>query len=89
MKDTAINQWSILVDNYPLDVWVKGFLFDRKVQNMAKGTLYFYQEKLEKISIFMKEQGVKTVPQIDAFHIRLFLDYLQQTNHNQGGINSF
>ena len=65
--------------------WIEAFLIDRKAQNMAKGTLYFYTKKLKLFTDFCESQAVTQITQIDANLIRQYLLYLESTGHNPGG----
>ncbi|MBA4385156.1 MAG: hypothetical protein C0410_10510 [Anaerolinea sp.] len=90
MRNTTENQWSILisVQESDLKTWINNFLIDRKAQNMAKGTLYFYKTKLELFTKFCDSQSIDSIFQIDSNLIRQFLFYLETTDHNAGGIHA-
>ena len=66
-------------------IWIEAFLIDRKAQNMAKGTLYFYTKKLNLFTNFCESQAVKEITQIDANLIRKYLLFLESSGHNPGG----
>lgn len=90
MTKATENQWTILnsiQDDY-LDAWIEAFLFDRKAQNMSKGTLSFYVCKLGLFSGYCDSQQVKRITQITPNLIRQYLLYLEQTGHNPGGIHA-
>ncbi|MBA3075213.1 MAG: tyrosine-type recombinase/integrase [Anaerolineae bacterium] len=90
MRNTTENQWSILisVQESDLKTWINNFLIDRKAQNMAKGTIYFYKTKLELFTKFCDSQSVDSIFQIDSNLIRQFLFHLENTDHNAGGIHA-
>lgn len=91
MTKTTPYQWTILneVQDSYLDTWIDAFMLDRKAQNMAKGTLYFYKKKLEFFSKYCESQAVKNITQIDPPFIRQYLFYIESLGHNAGGIHAF
>lgn len=85
------NQWPILNDfdvsrDYDLLIWIEAFLIDRKAQNMASGTLYFYQKKLGLFAQYCDLQVITNISQIIPGTIRNYLFWLENTGHNPGGI---
>lgn len=91
MTTTTPYQWTIqnMVQDSYIDTWIDAFLLDRKAQNMAKGTLYFYKKKLEFLSKYCESQAVKNITQIDPPFIRQYLFYIESLGHNPGGIHAF
>lgn len=71
--------------NDSLGYWIESFLFDRKSQNMAPGTLYFYQVKLKTFLKYCDGQQITRISQIDANALRRFIMWLEETGHNAGG----
>lgn len=53
----------ILWEDY-LEIYVEGFIKDRKSQNLSKGTIEFYKKKLKAFLEYCKSQEVKLVSQI-------------------------
>lgn len=90
MPQTTTNQWSILnsIQDDRLDAWIEAFLFDRKAQNMSKGTIYFYVQKLALFSKYCDSQQISKISQISPNLIRQYLLYLEDTGHNPGGIHA-
>ncbi len=91
MSDTTVNQWTIIKqiqDSY-IETWLEAFLIDRKAQNMAKGTLNFYKNKLGVFAKYCESQEVKQITQIDPNFIRQYIFYLESKGHNAGGIHGF
>ncbi|MFC1921767.1 tyrosine-type recombinase/integrase [Chloroflexota bacterium] len=72
------------VDDYLL-TWFEAFLIDRKARGLANGTLRFYRIKLKLFSYFCETQVVTHIHQITTTLIRLYLLYLEETGHNEGG----
>ncbi|HET9909408.1 MAG TPA: tyrosine-type recombinase/integrase, partial [Anaerolineales bacterium] len=72
-----------------LEVWIQSFLSDRKSQNLAKGTLYFYQGKLKTFLKYADSQAITNVSQISPPFIRDFILFLEQSNHNEGGVSTY
>jgi integrase/recombinase XerC/integrase/recombinase XerD len=89
-KTVIKDQWTIqnLSQEYYIPVAVESFLIDRKAQNMAAGTLYFYKMKLKLFFEFCERQFVKSIGDITPDFIRQYLFYLEQTGHNPGGIHA-
>lgn len=90
MSTSTVNQWSITstIQDSSFDTWVSSFLLDRKAQNMAKGTLYFYEKKLELFTSFCQQKGVESIFGIDSILIREYLLHLETSGHNPGGIHA-
>jgi len=68
--------------------WIEAFLLDRKAQNMAKGTLQFYQKKLRLFVEFCDSQAVTQIDQIDPGLLRQYLLWLENKGHNLGGCHA-
>ena len=71
-----------------LITWLEAFLIDRKARGLAKGTLMFYQQKMKSFLEFCESQVITVIPQITSNIIRQYLLYLNETNHNPGGIHA-
>jgi len=78
----------ILWENY-LEIYIEGFLKDRKSQNLAKGTVEFYKKKLKTFVDYALTQEVRLISQITPSLIRDFLLILEDRGHNSGGVNSY
>src|SRR5687768_6947513 len=72
-----------------LGIWIQSFLNDRKSQNLAKGTQSFYQRKLKVFLKYADSQAITNISQITSAFIRDFILFLEQTNHNEGGVSTF
>lgn len=72
-----------------LETWIKGFLADRKVQNLSPGTISYYRKKLALFSRWCAAQALTQIDQIDPDTLRNFLLYLEERGHNSGGIHAF
>lgn len=68
---------------------IEAFLTDRKVQNMATGTLRFYRFRLSAFLEFCEGQEITQVTQIDATLIRKYMLVLEETGHNPGGQHTY
>lgn len=55
---------------------------------MTRGTLYFYQKKLELFTRYCDTQAVTHIHQVDAGIMRGFLLWLEGTGHNPGGCHA-
>lgn len=71
-------------DEY-LDAWIEAFLFDRKAQNMAPGTLQYYRVKLKTFTQYCDGRAITRMNEITAQELRRFLVWLEETGHNPGG----
>ena len=74
-------------DTYLL-TWIEAFLFDRKAQNLAKGTLDFYRRHLNIFIMFCDTQVITRIDQLDANTIRKYMIWLEEKGHNPGGISA-
>jgi site-specific recombinase XerD len=77
----------VVLDTY-LITWIETFLFDRKAQNVTKGTLNFYRFQLNSFIKFCDSQLVTKIEQIEPGTIRQYLVWLENEGHNPGGINA-
>jgi len=75
------------LDTYLL-TWIEAFLFDRKAQNLAKGTLDFYRRHLNLFITFCDSQVVTQIDQLDPNLIRQYMIWLEEKGHNPGGISA-
>lgn len=71
-----------------LATWISAFILDRKAQGMAKGTIYYYQMKLRLFTDYCDAQVITQITEITPNVIRLYLLYLQEKGHNEGGVNA-
>ena len=92
MKQENLNQWTITkVDqnfNDSLLEWMEAFLIDRRAQNMAAGTIYFYQKKLQLFAQYCEGQVITQIRQITPNILRDYLLWLSSTGHNPGGVHA-
>lgn len=71
-----------------LNQCVATFIHDREAQNMADGTIRFYQTKMKSLSGFLTSVGIAKVTEITPETIRDYLLFLEQKNHNPGGVHA-
>jgi site-specific recombinase XerD len=83
-----INQKTLVLGDY-LELEIEGFLKDRKSQNLTKGTIQFYRNKLKEFLKYCETQEVKLVSQITPNLIRDYLLLLEERGHNSGGIHTY
>lgn len=90
MTTAVVNQWTITKDleDELIQNWMESFIIDRKIQNLASGTIYFYTAKLKLFLDFCSKVNIIYIHQITPNVIRDFLGYLADTNHNPGGIHA-
>jgi len=77
----------LCLDTY-LETWIEGFLFDRKAQNVTKGTLNFYRAQFSLFLKFCDTQLLTKIEQIEPGTILQYLVWLENDGHNPGGINA-
>jgi len=87
MATTTKNQWTItkFKQDTHLLTWVEAFLVDRRAQGMSKGTLYFYQKKLQLFTNYYEAQVITQIKEITPSFLREYMLYLEDTDHNAGG----
>lgn len=64
-------------DTYLL-TWIEAFLFDRKAQNLTKGTIDFYRRHLNIFIKFCDSQVITKIDQLDPNTIRKYLIWLEE-----------
>jgi site-specific recombinase XerD len=69
-------------------LWIEAFLVSKRAENLAKGSIYFYQKKLKLFAEFCDSQIIKEITQVTPDTIRQFLLWLEQTKHNAGGVHA-
>jgi site-specific recombinase XerD len=79
---------TISQDTY-LTVLVDGFLLDRKVSGRSPRTIRYYRQALTIFISWADSQSIKEITQLTPNIIRAFLLYLEETNHNPGGVAVF
>lgn len=85
--DRRIIQKDITLD-VTIREWATAFIRDRQAQNLAKGTISFYELKLKEFINFTDNQVINTVKEITANTIRDYLMWLKE-RHNAGGVHAF
>lgn len=70
---------------HPVQEWVQAFLFDRKVQNFAAGTITYYQVKLKRFSAYCERETITHLEQITPNTIRAYLAMLEDDGLTVGG----
>jgi len=76
------------LDDY-IETWVDAFMMDRKAQNMATGTIYYYKWRLNEFVRYCETREVKRITQIDPTLLREFILILQDKGHNPGGVHMY
>src|SRR5688572_3159580 len=83
-----IDQQFLVGEDY-VEIWVEAFLKERKAQNLAKGTIRNYREKLKSFLDYLSSQEIKYISQITSNDIRDFLLLLEERDHNARGVHGF
>lgn len=78
---------TFLQEDY-LEIIIQAFLETKRAENVATGTLTFYQAKLLLFNKFCASQEIKQVSQIVPNTIREFLLFLRNRGNNDGGIHA-
>jgi site-specific recombinase XerD len=68
IKTQRISQ--IVTQETNLLIWIEAFLMDRKAQNLSKGTLKFYQNKLKLFADYCNNQVISEITQITPNFLR-------------------
>jgi len=71
-----------------LYTWIEAFLIKRKAQNLSSGTLKFYKNKLRVFFECCNGQLLPDITEINPNNLRRYLLYLEEINHNPGGIHA-
>lgn len=87
-SQTIINQRTLLGDDY-LSIWIDAFIKERTAQNLAKGTITFYRNKLKVFENYLDSQEIKFISQITPNVIRDFLLLQEEGGHTAGGVHAF
>ena len=85
IAQTIIKEYAL--DTYLL-TWIEAFLFDRKAQNLAKGTIDFYRSHLNLFIKFCDSQVITQIDQLDPNLIRQYMIWLEEKGHNPGGVSA-
>jgi len=64
------------------------FIHDRQAQNLSDGTIRFYRVKIKLLLSFLIPLGITQISELTPQLIRDYLIYLEQENHNPGGIHA-
>lgn len=89
-KPSKLENQEILLGEDYIEVWVESFLTAKKAENLAKGTITFYKERLVSFVSFLEGQAVRYIFQITPQVIRDYLLYLEEVKeHNSGGVHSY
>ena len=79
---------SVLIANNDIITCFDSFIHDRQAQNLSDGTIRFYREKIKLFFDYLKPLGVTRITDLTPQLIRDYLIYLEQKNHNPGGIHA-
>ncbi len=64
------------------------FIYDRQAQNLADGTIRFYETKMKLFIGFLDSLGICKITDLTPQTIRSYLVYLEEKGHNPGGIHA-
>ena len=78
-QPSKLDQRTMLGDDY-ISVWVEAFIKERIAQNLAKGTIQFYKDKLIPFANYCDLQEVKYIGQITPTFIREYIILLGETH---------
>ena len=84
---TTLTQGTMLI-NLDIEIWAKEFILDRKVRGLAEGTIRYYKQKLKLFLDWCDAQYIREVTELTPQSLRHYLVYLEETNHNPGGIHA-
>lgn len=75
-------------DEY-IELLIQNFIETKKAENLAKGTLTFYKQKLNTFQAFCNTQEIKSVRHITPDALRAFLTSLREHGHDDGGVHAY
>jgi integrase/recombinase XerC len=73
-------------DDSSILIWLEAFIIDRKAQGLSGGTIEYYQTKLSRFIEYCESVAITQITQIDPVSIRMYILWLTQEGHNQGGV---
>ena len=82
------NQEIFLGEDF-IEIQISAFLNERKAQNLAKGTIRYYQNNLKFFLEYLNEIEIQYISQINSNIIRDFLLVLADRGHNEGGVHGY
>ena len=82
------NQEIFLGEDF-IEIQISAFLNERKAQNLAKGTIRYYQNNLKFFLEYLNEIQIQYISQITSNIIRDFLLVLADRGHNEGGVHGY
>lgn len=71
-----------------LEIWVSSWLKAKKTENLSIHTILYYENTIRTFVQYCNNQSLKYISQITPSFIREYLEYLQSSGHNSGGIHS-
>ena len=66
----------------------KSFISDRLAQNLSAGTMKFYEVKIKLFFQYLENTDITKITEITSQVLRDYLIYLENSNHNPGGIHA-
>lgn len=85
---SIVNQQILVGEDY-IEIWIEAFLKERLSQNLAKGTVGFYKQKLKPFVSHLETQEIRYISQLTPNTIRDYLLLLEEKGHNSGGIHGY
>ena len=73
---------------FNLKIWVESFLESKRAENLADGTIRFYEHKLKRFAEYCESNGVNTIPEITTDLIRQFFLYIAENGSNSGNVHA-
>lgn len=89
MNTSKLDNQQILTGEDYIGVQIEAFLNERKAQNLAKGTIQYYKDKLVPFLKYLNSIEIKFINQITPNSIREYLLLLSEEGHNEGGIHGY
>lgn len=73
----------------PIELWFEVFLRAKRVERLSPRTIEWYQEKLSKFAKYADAQAIISIEQLTAQSIRDYMQWLEDKEHNPGGIHGY
>lgn len=78
---------STVRDDYPILEITKGFVIDRKSNNVTRNTLKFYHTEFKRFLAFCESNKLQMIQDLTPVILREYLLHLEGAGHNPGGIH--
>jgi len=91
LADLNLNQWLKQQedDDASIAQWAEAFMWEKRAENVATGTIYFYRKKIDHFLSYCNDNDIQTMYEITPVVIRNYLIGLEEKGHTSGGVHCF